>query len=386
MERPFRTVQRGADAAGPGDTVTIRGGHYPEQVKLTRSGNYFGRAITIQSDAGAQVILAGVDTDGQDHLVLKGLTVKNASFLGIAVRGSYRVKVEECRVEGCPGSGIYVDKSNDVTISKCDVADACHSGGEESVSIKRSANVVFEDSIVHDTGHEGIDVKEGSRNVVVRRNRVCHVERQGLYADAWDADTGEIRFENNVIFDCLVGLVACTESGGLLHDVAFVGNVVYDCRGPGMMVAKWGSARMSHRIRNVSYLNNTVVNCGGPGKNGIWGGGMLMENDQAENVIIVNNVFSGNPFAQLRVTLGLAPKRIIAHHNLIDGPGENLTHANVVAAAKFVDATAKDFRLAPGSPGLDAGALLAEVVGTDVAGKQRVHRAKVDIGAFRSGQ
>jgi len=389
---PYRTIQRATDSARPGDTVTIRGGTYFENVKLTTSGNFFNRQIVIQAAANEKVILDGsrnpggsaiFDTAGQDHLVIKGITVQNSSYSGIAVNGSYRVRVEDCHTEHTPGSGIIIDKAHDVVVSHCDVSKACMRGGEESVSIKRSAQVVFENSTVHDTFHEGIDVKEGSIDVLVRRNSVHHVERQGLYADAWDADTGRIRFEGNVIHDCMVGLVACTETGGFLHDVEFVNNVVYDCRGPGMMVAKWGNQRMNHRIRNVTYLNNTVVNCGGPGKNGIWAGGMLMENDQAENVTVLNNIFSGNGFAQFRVTLNLAPKHIAAKRNLIDGVGENITSDNLVGAVHFVDPVNKDFRLAPDSLGIGAGVIVDGVGEFDAAGNPRVRGQKIDIGAYQ---
>jgi hypothetical protein len=391
-ERPFRTIQHAADSAAPGDTVTIRGGIYSEAVRLTQSGSYFGRSITIQAAPGETVVIDGqglttkgplFSTGGQDHLVIRGIAVRNALEQGIAVDGSYFMRVQSCRTENTGGSGILVDKSHDVVVSRCEVAKACVRGGEESVSIKRCVDVIFEDSEVHDTFHEGIDVKEGAKHVVVRRNRVHHVERQGLYADAWDADTGYIRFENNVVHDCMVGLVACTESGGLLHDVDFVGNVIYDCKGPGMMLAKWGGQTFTHRIQRVTYLNNTVVNCSGPSKTGgIWAGGMLMENDQAEGVTVMNNVLSGNGYAQLRVTLNLAPKNVIAKGNLIDSPGENLTKGNLVKPVRFVDPANKDFRLAPGSPGIDSGLPNVAVGATDVAGKPRVQGRRIDIGAY----
>ncbi len=382
-DRPYRTIQHATDTAKPRDSVTIRAGDYKEEVRLTTSGSYFGRAIVIQAEAGAKVSLTSLDTAGQDHLTIRGLTVSGSKYVGITVSGSFRVRLENCRTENTPASGILVDKSNDVIVSHCDVTKACVRGGEESISIKRSVQVTLEDSEVHDTFHEGIDVKEGSKEVIVRRNRVHHVERQGLYADAWDADTGNIRFESNIVHDCMVGLVACTESGGLLHDVTFVGNVVYDCKGPGMMVAKWGGADSTHRIRNVAYLNNTVVNCSGPSKSGgIWAGGMLMENDQAEGVTVVNNVLSGNGYAQLRVANGLPPKGVVAKGNLIDGPGENITEGNLVQKVRFVNAAAKDFRLAPGSPGIDAGLTVVGIGETDAAGKPRVQGRRIDIGAF----
>src|SRR4051794_26987970 len=46
MERPWRTIQRAIDAAGPGDTVYVRSGAYTESVSLRRSGEP-GRPITL---------------------------------------------------------------------------------------------------------------------------------------------------------------------------------------------------------------------------------------------------------------------------------------------------------------------------------------------------
>jgi len=399
-DRPFRSIQKATDAAGPGDTVEIGAGTYREYVSLNRSGSYFGREITIRARSGAAVVIdpSGVtapatafqngtravfDTNGQDHLIVRGLTVQNGGFCGISVSGSWQVRVEDCHTINTPGSGIIVDKSHDVEIAKCEVERACQAGGEESVSIKRSADVIFRDGHVHHTKHEGIDVKEGSKHVQVLNNHVHDVERQGLYADAWDSDTYDIRFDGNRVHDCMVGLVACTESGGLLRDVWFTNNLIYDCRGPGMLVAKWGNERMGHRIVNVYYLNNTVVNCGNGGQASNWGGGMLLENDQAENVVVMNNILSGSPQKQLQKDhLKLIPKGYTVANNLLDGPTEQFGTGNIVAAPNFVDPAKKDFRLAPNSKAINAGRPHPGIGAKDQSGKARIVGKSVDIGAL----
>ncbi|MBC7804858.1 MAG: right-handed parallel beta-helix repeat-containing protein, partial [Akkermansiaceae bacterium] len=327
-DKPFRTIQKGVDACGPGETLRIRGGIYAEHVTLHRSGSYFGRDITITADTDAPIILdaktldssyAVLDTGGQDHLIIRGITVKNAKECGIAVVGSWRVRLEKCHTSQTEASGIIVDKAHGVVVDGCEVDHACQKGGEESVTVKRSAEVTVQNCHVHDTGHEGIDAKEGAKHVRVLNNHVHHTQAQGLYADAWDSDTFDIRFEGNRVHDCMAGAVVSTESGGHLHDVWYVNNLIYDCRGPGMIVSKWGDQKKTHRMENIYFLNNTVVNNGHGKDHPTWGGGMLMENDQATNVVVVNNILSKNPDGQLRITGNLPPITYTAMNNLLDG-------------------------------------------------------------------
>lgn len=58
--RPWRTVQRAADAAKPGDVVTIRGGVYREWVKPANAGRE-GAPIVYQAAKGERVVVTGAD-------------------------------------------------------------------------------------------------------------------------------------------------------------------------------------------------------------------------------------------------------------------------------------------------------------------------------------
>lgn len=58
--KPWRTIQRAADAAQAGDTVTIRGGTYREWVKPANAGRK-DAPITFQAANGEKVIVTGAD-------------------------------------------------------------------------------------------------------------------------------------------------------------------------------------------------------------------------------------------------------------------------------------------------------------------------------------
>src|SRR5688572_9177940 len=60
LSAPFRTIQRAANVAEPGDTVLIRAGTYRETVRPARSGNSFER-ISFKNYNGERVVVSGAD-------------------------------------------------------------------------------------------------------------------------------------------------------------------------------------------------------------------------------------------------------------------------------------------------------------------------------------
>jgi hypothetical protein len=397
---PFATIQKAADVVNPGDTVRIRGGVYGP-VLMSRSGNYFGRTITFQAEPGQEVVIDGaglerpvravIDTNSCDYIRLMGLTVRNAPLCGIGAYGSWRISIESCRTENTAHSGIIIDKSGFVEVVGCEITGACNDsapmrGGEESLSVKRSQNVLVIYNHIHHTGHEGVDIKEGSKHVRVLNNEVDHVQRQGLYADSWDVATTDVRFENNSVHDCMFGVVAGAETGGLLSDVWFVNNLIYNNKGPGMIVQDWGGRGAQHPVKDVYFINNTVVNNGNGGRNGEWGGGMYLENAVAENVVVRNNILAGNPQGAFVVQGGKMPASAVIDHNLVFGPaGASMGEKTIVADPLFVAPDEGDFGLSAGSPALGAGTSeLAPTTAID--GTPRPAGQPVDIGAYAGGR
>ena len=60
LAKPFRTIQRAANAAGAGDTVLVRGGTYRETVRPLRSGSS-GSPIRFRAYNGERVTVSGAD-------------------------------------------------------------------------------------------------------------------------------------------------------------------------------------------------------------------------------------------------------------------------------------------------------------------------------------
>ncbi|HEX8234785.1 MAG TPA: right-handed parallel beta-helix repeat-containing protein [Abditibacteriaceae bacterium] len=395
--KPWKTIQKAADTMSAGDRVMIAAGVYRERVVAKKSGKE-GRPISYIGTAGA--ILDGLDlpergvfnTNGQSYLNISGLKVQNAlpQGIGIFVGGSKNIRVEHCHTFNSADSGIHVDFSAQVSVLNNEVEKACQRGGEETISIKRSEYVEVNYNHVHHTGHEGIDVKDGARHVRVVGNHVHHVDRQGLYADSWDKPTYDIRFFNNVVHDCGFGFIMSGEMGGQLNDVWFVNNLVYNNRGPGMGVMKWGEdgegelnvtpANRPITKKNLYFINNTIVN-NGREAGSPWGGGMRFESDKVENLVVKNNILSGNTGAPLLTIEGRRPPSAIIMNNLLFGEGntDQPGIGNVTGDPLFVDAAKGDFRLKKGSPAINAG-VSGNVPVRDKGGRLRDSRP--DIGAY----
>ena len=56
---PLRTIQRAADLAQPGDTVTVHAGVYRERVNPPRGGESDTKRIVYQAASGEQVVITG---------------------------------------------------------------------------------------------------------------------------------------------------------------------------------------------------------------------------------------------------------------------------------------------------------------------------------------
>ena len=72
-ESPFKTIQRAADAAKPGDTVYVMAGRYEERVKVKTSGAE-GQPITFQAMPRRSAIVKGFDLPAS-HIRVAGFEI-----------------------------------------------------------------------------------------------------------------------------------------------------------------------------------------------------------------------------------------------------------------------------------------------------------------------
>ena len=184
----------------------------------------------------------------------------------------------------------------------------------------------------------------------------------------------------NVVHDCKAnGFAVAAEAGGFLERVRVFNNVAYANKNVGLSVADWGLDGESHGMDDILIVNNTFHDNGRDG----WGGGILVENAEARNVVIRNNIVSDNLSFQIGTVVD--PEGLVVDHNLFHGTRdaeEEISGADFLEGdPMFVDAENGDFRLGEGSPAIDS-ASSDRAPETDFDGHARPVGGGVDRGAF----
>jgi hypothetical protein len=347
---PFRTIQKAVDIINPGDTVLVDDGVYTmgtpspacssdtAVVCVTRGGtpnNWV--VIKSKNKWGAKI-------DGQNNRVQNGFRFPTsaASFI---------------RIEGFDVYGM----GNNGSASGFEIF-----GGSHDLQIVGNK--------IHDIGKLCTDTLNGNVGIYINQNNVL--------------------VDGNVIHD--IGRFGPGEQGcaptsqnwqnhdhGVYHsrgdDVTIRNNVFYNLQ------RGWGiQAYPSVRARSL-IVNNTFS---GPfpdrmGHIIIAGSGMLdskivnnifhKPTDAAiyiDPINFVNTIVSNNLTTASALTTRTPPPGFIVMNNMLD------------TDPKFANASAFDFRLQPGSPAIDTGMSLPEVV-SDIGGCERRPQGRgFDIGAY----
>ena len=400
--QPWLSIQKAADTLVAGDTVYIRAGTYKERVIPKNSGSA-GNYITYAAYPGETVTIDGTGVDlpewtglfditGKAYIKVSGLRVTNARVnphnLGIQAETSSHVIIEKNYVYNTNDSGIGIWSSSDVTVDHNEVEKPCQAGWNESLSVGGTDGFDVKNNLVHDSPKEGICTKDGSSNGKVFGNEVHHTAAVGIYVDAWDKHTYNIDVFQNVVHDISNnnGFAVASEMGGLLENIRIYNNVAYHNRfcGVSISINGPGDAQGKHWMKNIQVINNTFYNNGWT----TWGGGITIDNPDAQNVVVRNNIASQNLYFQIAVGPGVPAQNFTVDHNLIDGylgtEGEIYGNDYVEGDPKFINASVANFHLQEGSPAIDAGSS-DNAPSFDFDGKSRPYGKGYDIGAYEYG-
>jgi len=405
VAHPWQTIQKAAHTLVAGDTVYIRAGAYHERVTPQNSGSA-GNLITYAAYPGETTTIDGngvtlpddlaglFDISHKSYIRVSGLRVINAgpynNNAGILVINSGYITVENNSTYNTASSGLGVWGSHNITVDGNRVEEAGGSGWQECISIAGTDTFVARNNEVLNCHKEGICIKDGSANGRVYRNHVHHTQRVGIYVDAWDKHTHNIAVFQNVVHDILDndGFAVASEMGGLLENISIYNNLAYHNRYLGALISINGDA-ITHPMRSIQIVNNTFYNNGWT----TWGGGLAVDNPNAQNVVVRNNIVSQNLYFQIAVAPGVPTQTLTIDHNLIDGyrgtEGETRGSDYVEGDPLFVNTVGADYHLRENSSAIDSGSA-AGAPSDDFDGRSRPldgngdGNAAYDIGAYES--
>ncbi len=401
--QPWKTIQKAANTLVAGDTVFIKAGTYNERVILKNSGSLNNEIVysNYQNDTviidGNSISWGGAwnglfDISNRSYIHVIGLHINNADYGGFWIEDSDHIIIEGSDTYNTYSSGIGAWNSSYITIKNNEIELACNDGEQECITIANSDYCAVFKNNVHNNGlgtngGEGIDVKAGSHDVDVYENEVHHLNnRLGIYADAWDLHTYNINIYQNIIHHCSeTGLAVASESGGLIENVAIFNNIIYLNQYGGIELGSWSDIGFTgpKPLKHIKIINNTCYQ-NGAFNNG-WGFGIVVDNPDAKDVIIRNNICSEN---SAQMAIQQIDSGGVVDHNLFFGNNTALGTLygsdSIIGDPQFLDTLTRNFHLLSTSPAIDKGNPLS-APSTDFDNNSRPSGSGFDIGAYEYG-
>ena len=281
---PFKTVQKGVNAAAASDTVVVQAGTYTLttgvliQKKFATPAAPFvlrGNGAAILKDpTGKTLSWSGlVNVKNSTNVVVTGLTLQNSGFFGVMIQAANRVTVQGVTSNTSGGSALYALSSYNIKVYNNDFSNFCYLGAygrgiacQEGISIVSVDTFDVAGNLVHDArqtgssvqpgGGEGIDVKEASKHGFVRYNKVWNLVQLGIYVDAWDKTLEEVEVSGNRVWNTAAGITIASEMGGTVRNVRVHDNLVYRNGYDGIEISGYGKNGLRD---NIAIYNNTTT-------------------------------------------------------------------------------------------------------------------------------
>jgi hypothetical protein len=403
LVEPLKTIQKAASAVKAGDTVYVKGGTYHETVIIPVSGtknNY----ITFRShNSDAVLINGGFVIDGISFVRIKGFIIDNPTTGILISNDADGVIVEDNNITNSgsnSNSAIRIDYGSQNTLVQRNTLTINNPAGIEDKDgvywWKAGGGHVFKENILTGSPWDGFgggpeDLDTTANDYDFYGNEISGVLDDGIQPDGGNINT---RVWNNIIHNSFSGVSLCP----VLKGPAYVfRNLVYDLRyrsSPGDDGAiKLGDGSFGR----LYFYHNTLV---GTNQND----SLFATNAGLGNIVSRNNVYLASWYV---IEFGHsydAQNHDFDYDNLrsINSTGRFLkwgeakyeNFASFTADtgqeqhglsvdSEFVNQAGGDFRLQPGSPNIDVGALLPGF--NDASSPWPYRGSSPDLGAYEYG-
>ena len=343
LTTPWKTVQKAANSALPGDIVCVRAGTYTEKVTLGVSGTA-AAYITFQSYPGETAILDGTGLavptadngmfyiQNKAYLIIKGFEVRNYKTsttdnvpIGIRVTGtSHHIEIRGNKIHniehngssssGTDAHGIAIHGTSGTTAITNVIVD-----GNELYNLKLGSSEALvingnvdgwqvTNNLIHDVNNIGIDAigfegtapsNDQARNGLIAHNNVYNIDSNGNVAYGTDRSAGciyvdggrDIVIEYNQAHHCNLGVeIASEHAGKATSNVTVRNNFIYGNTEVGIAMGGYDTQRGS--TENCVVVNNTLYN---NNTSNDWGSELYIQYDARNNTIKNNLIFAGSP-------------------------------------------------------------------------------------------
>ncbi|MBW2524348.1 MAG: right-handed parallel beta-helix repeat-containing protein, partial [Deltaproteobacteria bacterium] len=312
LAEPFLTIQRGVDAAQPGDVILVRAGTYNERVHIQPSHSGTADAyVTLAAYPGEEAVVdgtgisvpdaqAGLITVEGSYVRVSGFTVQDvagtASQMGIrTIWGSSHIVIDDNYTIRTASAGIGVWYSDSVLVRGNRIQDGRTTGTQECLAVNGSTHFELSFNEVWNTQDwsqrcEGIDVKNGSAVGKVVGNVAHDLPLECFYVDGYAEHTYDIELYANHGYRCSMGLAMTSEQNGLLENIRVFNNLFHDTSFIGIGFPSWSGSTNQGQISNVEIFNNTIDNR--RVEHGVNPTGLFFNYPSLDGVMVKNNIIA----------------------------------------------------------------------------------------------
>lgn len=378
QSKPWRTIGKAVDAVVAGDLVLIAPGTYAETITIEEKHGTAAEPIVFRAN-GPGMIVDGTASSRDavfvtysSYVSLEGWTVRQAPRAGLRIDASHHVTVRGGTFANNGRWGIFTDFSDDLLIEN---------------------NEAYGSVAEHGIYHSNSGDRPTIRNNRIHDNYAAGLHMNGDISMGGDGIISGALVENNVIYNNGAGGGAAINQDGVTDSI-IRNNVLYNNRASGIAVYAIDGGTCS---KNNQYLNNTIV----MPENGRWP--IMIASADCTGNKIFNNILMNAHSYRGAISLGAWPisgfqsdyNVVINRFTTNDGDSiltlaqwqalGNDTHSIISTPANlFVNPATGDFHLKSGSPAIDAGKTLANVL-TDRDGNARPSGSAYDAGAYERG-
>ena len=385
--KPWATLQHAVDRIQHGDTILVQAGTYAGcRIEIPGAQN---SPKVLMAAPGAHVVLNRPGPNNKHNSIIEienfsstvadwivaGFEVSSSPKYGVDVRVTERITIQQNHVHNSALTGIFTAFSN---------------------------NVLIQGNETDHNGEHGIYQSNSSVYPTIRANKSHHNASAGIHMNgdiSQQPGNGLVQFatvENNVIWENGAKGASGINCDGV-DDSIFRNNLLYNNHASGISLYAIDGA---HGSSNNRVYNNTIVMA--PNSRFVVNipddgaapppVGNVVEN----NILYTPDSFHGSVLISNSSVPGFhSDYNVVVNHFSDDGGNTSVgiakwqslgfdAHSIVSAPAQlFVDPAHQNYQLKPGSPAIDAGLYLPDVI-ADILGVTRPQGLAYDIGCYEA--